>query len=285
MQSSSINESRSFRRAERGERRELPSPVPFAPKFDARSRFGPLHHVVLDISSDAPPVAEQLKIALAEQRAKVVDLFTAMDYNSDGLIARHEFHSAMRTLGLTVSSDCIDDLFNSWDKDGSGSLTLKEVSAVLYFATNTASLRKQLANNAERVTDIFRRWDTDGNGQIELSEFREAMSGLMPDLGLTPTSEQVDQLFDSFDIDGGGTISFRELNKALRRDLKIERIRKAQHAALIEEAEHDHVEVVDLVELKSRIVRELPEIVDRAQKADDVVAGRNSHASHSARAS
>lgn len=179
-------------------------PVSTAPKFDQRARFGPLGHVVLDISTDAPPVTEQLKIALAANVAKVVDLFTAMDYNGDGLIARHEFHAAMRTLGLAVSADCIDDLFNSWDKDTSGSLTLKELSAVLHSATNTASLRKQLAKNAERVTDIFKRWDADGDGQIALSEFRLALAGLMPVIGMSATSEQVDQLFDSFDTDGGG---------------------------------------------------------------------------------
>ena len=42
-------------------------------------------------------------------------------------MSKKEFRKAMPMLGLEVPKKEIDALFDSWDPDGSGSLTLKEL--------------------------------------------------------------------------------------------------------------------------------------------------------------
>ena len=53
------------------------------------------------------------------------------DVAGDGEISRKEFHAAMPKLGLEVSKADIDELFDSWDADGGGSLTFKELQKIL----------------------------------------------------------------------------------------------------------------------------------------------------------
>ena len=66
-------------------------------------RTGPLSNFDLDVSVDAPPVAEQIIAALMANAGKVIDLFRSWDYDGDGKVSRAEFHKAMRQLGLDLS--------------------------------------------------------------------------------------------------------------------------------------------------------------------------------------
>ena len=91
----------------------------------------PLSHVDLDESPGAPPISEQLKMALATNSVTVIKLFKSWDENRDGLLVRTEFETGLRALGLDVPTKFIHKLFAEWDKDGSGELTLNELTAVL----------------------------------------------------------------------------------------------------------------------------------------------------------
>ena len=46
-------------------------------------------------------------------------------------MSRKEFHKAMPLLGFEASKKDIDELFNSWDSDGGGSLDFKELRRIL----------------------------------------------------------------------------------------------------------------------------------------------------------
>ena len=55
-------------------------------------------------------------------------------------VSRKEFRKAMPALGLEVPAKDIDTLFDSWDKDGGGSLNFKELQKILRApAKNTPS--------------------------------------------------------------------------------------------------------------------------------------------------
>lgn len=94
-----------------------------------------LSHVDLDESEDALPVADQLRDALASNGVKIISLFRTFDTDQDGVITADEFETGLRALGLDVPSPVIHGLYEGWDNDGSGRLTLKELAEVLNMST------------------------------------------------------------------------------------------------------------------------------------------------------
>ena len=90
-------------------------------------RPGPLGHIDLDESEDAPPISQQLVSALMANSGKVIDLFASWDADQSGTVSRREFHRAMKALGLDVKAPHIDEIFSAWDRDQSGMITLDEL--------------------------------------------------------------------------------------------------------------------------------------------------------------
>ena len=76
-------------------------------------------------------VSQQIGEALADNGARVMDLFREWDTNGDGSVDKKEFRENMVKLGLEVDKKEIDALFDSWDKDGGGSLDYKELGKLL----------------------------------------------------------------------------------------------------------------------------------------------------------
>ena len=68
-----------------------------------------------------------LKQALVESAARVIDLFREWDSDGNGKVSRSEFHRAMGELKFDAAAEEVDKLFDSWDPDGSGFLELNEV--------------------------------------------------------------------------------------------------------------------------------------------------------------
>ena len=97
------------------------------PEPSKKKRSGILGDFDFDETSSVP-IVEQLAAALKSKAARVIDLFREWDGNKDGTVSKKEFRKAMPELGLDVPVDIIDALFDSWDPDGSGSITLREVT-------------------------------------------------------------------------------------------------------------------------------------------------------------
>ena len=58
----------------------------------------------IDESPGAPPISEQLAVALRQNSTRVIDLFREWDTDGDGEVSRAEFHKAMPALGLEVGA-------------------------------------------------------------------------------------------------------------------------------------------------------------------------------------
>ena len=112
----------------REEVKRLTAPPPKKEKPKPSKGIGSLD---LDEGPDAPPVSEQLAVALKQNATRVVDLFRSWDSDGDGQVSRAEFHKAMPELGLDVPKRFIDDLFSEWDKDGGGEIGYKELVKIL----------------------------------------------------------------------------------------------------------------------------------------------------------
>ena len=177
----------------------------------------PLATVDLDESPGAPPISEQLKMALASNAVTIIKLFKCWDLDGDGVIDKSEFEGGLRALGLDVPLHAIQSLFSEWDKDGSGELTLREITAVLNSTTAINELRVKVRRNASKIAKIFKQWDLNGDGIITRKEFHDGMLGGGM-LGGGIDQLQLDAIFDALDIDGSDSISYVELMKVLRRN-------------------------------------------------------------------
>lgn len=75
---------------------------------------------------------EQARAAMAGSKQALADLIRSWDKNGDGEISTIEFRQAVRNqLGVRATNDEIDELFKSFDADGSGKLDLKELRPAL----------------------------------------------------------------------------------------------------------------------------------------------------------
>ena len=91
---------------------------------------GMLQGVDIDEESDRS-VAEQLREALSKNALRVIDLFHQWDENHDGAVSKKEFRRAMPMIGFDVPRAEVDALFDSWDRDGSGTIELGELTKFL----------------------------------------------------------------------------------------------------------------------------------------------------------
>lgn len=186
----------------------------------------PLRFFNLDESPGAPPVSDQLQVALRANATKVLTLFSSWDTNNDGGVSRKEFHKAMTHLGLDVKAVIIDELFTSWQDGGSGNaadddtLEARELAKILKRPPLMQSLRKEvraaLASQGYAVHmglgPVFEQhFDSDADGQISLDEFQACLRKLR--IPLSPL--QGKQIFATIDTDGHGTISVEALDSAI----------------------------------------------------------------------
>ena len=63
----------------------------------------PLSNVDLDESDDAPPMAEQLKVALSVNSVAVISLFKSWDNDGNGMISLDEFEMGLRTCATLIT--------------------------------------------------------------------------------------------------------------------------------------------------------------------------------------
>ena len=188
-----------------------------------------LSHVDLDESEGAKPVNAQLNEALSIFGVRVISLFRSFDRDQNGLITSSEFEDGLRAMGLEVPSATIQALYNKWDSDGTGELTLKELAYVLNLQgvpkplssvdlderpgapPIAEQLRVALAKNSVRIISLFKSWDNDGDGTISLDELETGLRSL----GLDVPSSSIDDIYCQWDIDGNGTLTLKELATVL----------------------------------------------------------------------
>jgi len=104
-----------------------------------------------------------------------------------------------------MSTSSYERIFKEADKDGSGSLTLSEV---------TTMLRKNGYGESDaKIKAMFGSIDMSGDQKISLEEFLTAMGAIPPK---NHKEANMRKCFRGFDVDGSGSIDRNELKNAMR---------------------------------------------------------------------
>ncbi|POR47809.1 EF-hand domain-containing protein [Bosea psychrotolerans] len=135
------------------------------------------------------------------------DIFSQIDANSDGSIAKDEFTQAFST-GTSDSTSALGDLFDAIDSDSDGSISKDEQSAfqdTLKAAGPPPPPPPQDASSeSSDDQDIFSQLDANSDGSVAKDEF---LSALNSDKTASGSSDLLSKLFDAIDSDKNGSIS------------------------------------------------------------------------------
>ena len=117
------------------------------------------------------------KAELIEQYRKTMDkdeaadtvekIMRRLDVNHNGNIDYTEFIAACMDLNKAASKGCLEAAFKTFDKDGSGTISMNEIKSVLGGAQ---------AVGDEAWNEIVRQVDKNGDGIVDLREFMEMMT-------------------------------------------------------------------------------------------------------------
>jgi Ca2+-binding EF-hand superfamily protein len=133
------------------------------------------------------------------------DIFSQIDANSDGNIAKDEFTQAFST-GTSDSTSALGDLFDAIDSNSDGSISKDETKAfqdTLKAAGPPPPPPPQDASSEDSDDqDIFSQLDANSDGSVAKDEFLSALSS-----DKTASSDLLSKLFDAIDSDKNGSIS------------------------------------------------------------------------------
>ncbi|KAK7411275.1 hypothetical protein VNO78_02708 [Psophocarpus tetragonolobus] len=136
------------------------------------------------------------------------DIFERFDTDSDGSLTILEVGALLRSLGLKPSGDQIDVLLANMDSNGNGFVEFDElVDAILH------DISAEMLLNQETLLGVFKCFDRDGNGYITAAE----LAGTMAKMGQPLTYRELTEMITEADTDGDGVISFNEFATVMSR--------------------------------------------------------------------
>eukprot|EP00293_Proteomonas_sulcata_P014763 CAMPEP_0184288178 /NCGR_PEP_ID=MMETSP1049-20130417/674_1 /TAXON_ID=77928 /ORGANISM="Proteomonas sulcata, Strain CCMP704" /LENGTH=702 /DNA_ID=CAMNT_0026594413 /DNA_START=43 /DNA_END=2147 /DNA_ORIENTATION=- len=129
----------------------------------------------------------------------------------------------------------LEEIFNMFDEDGGGEITLDELSRMM------EGLGRKVEEDKLRamMADV----DEDGTGSIDLEEFLMIMA---KDKANEDPLEEARKIFNMFDKDGGGTIDAQELGAALRAMGQV--VNDDDVAKMLQDADDDGTGEIDFEE-------------------------------------
>ena len=140
------------------------------------------------------------------QIAEYKEAFDFFDKDGDGTITAKELGAVMRLLGYNPSDADLADVISDVDLDRNGTIEFGEFLAMM--ARNMKE-----ADQEEEIREAFRVFDLNGDGYISSSELAE----MMGNLGEKLTQQEVADMIREADSDGDGRISLEEFMVVMKR--------------------------------------------------------------------
>merc|ERR1712072_1510682 len=126
-----------------------------------------------------------------EQIAEFKEAFSLFDKDGDGTITTKDLGAVMRSLGQNPTAAELQDMINEVDADGNGSLDFPEFLSLM-------ARKMKDTDTEEELLEAFAVFDRDGNGFISPAELRHIMSNL----GEKLSDAELDEMIREADVDG-----------------------------------------------------------------------------------
>eukprot|EP00092_Neocalanus_flemingeri_P042475 GFUD01046431.1.p1 GENE.GFUD01046431.1~~GFUD01046431.1.p1 ORF type:complete len:152 (-),score=62.52 GFUD01046431.1:73-528(-) len=136
--------------------------------------------------------------------AEFKEAFNEFDKDGSGTISTKELLGVMRSMGQNPTEDELLALVMEVDVNGDGTIDFDEFLGMM----------KQKANEADEDSDLkeaFQIFDRDRNGYIDRKELKKVVSML----GTMLTKEEVDDFMKEADVDGNGKLDYDEFVKMM----------------------------------------------------------------------
>lgn len=143
--------------------------------------------------------------ALSDEQVQAFkDVFDLFDKDGSGSISTTELGDVMRSLGQNPTDAELQDMVNEVDTDQSGSIEFNEFMALM-------STTIQPKDYEEETLAAFKVFDRDGSGTISASELKAVMKSLGENL----SDAEIDEMIREADKDQSGTIDYEEFASLL----------------------------------------------------------------------
>mmetsp|Transcript_48773 Transcript_48773/g.110685 ORF Transcript_48773/g.110685 Transcript_48773/m.110685 type:complete len:167 (-) Transcript_48773:228-728(-) len=130
----------------------------------------------------------------------IQDVFNHFDTDLTGSVSRDEMGSALGSMGMSLSEDELTELMREADEDESGTIELEE------FVNIVLAYTRKNADPQESLLHVFDTFDVDADGLISAYE----LQNILAKHGEKLTMEEIDQLIATYDRDCDGKLNWEE---------------------------------------------------------------------------
>eukprot|EP00257_Ricinus_communis_P023032 XP_015582913.1 probable calcium-binding protein CML27 [Ricinus communis] len=146
---------------------------------------------------------------LFQDKDELQKVFNQFDSNSDGKISVAELGAVLKSMGSTYTTAELERVMDDVDTDKDGFINLEEFSQLCKSSSDSD------ATNSE-LKDAFDLYDQNKNGLISSSELHLVMSRL----GMQCSFDDCARMIKSVDSDGDGCVNFLEFQKMMDANVK-----------------------------------------------------------------
>jgi Ca2+-binding EF-hand superfamily protein len=134
------------------------------------------------------------------RQAAMVEIFKMFDKDGSNSIDVSEVSSLLISLGRSLKEDEVNNLIAECDKDDSGTIDMDEFMAYMdkFYSVDETTV--------EDVVEAFKFFDLDGNGYISYDEFKS----ILTKFGGQFSEKDVDMIFQYTDTNQDGKLSYAE---------------------------------------------------------------------------